>query len=221
MKARLYPLFFLICLYCLLSPSLAQESDSKNEEKLSRSTGVEFFSVSNNQGNDARIIQIQDQNKAYILQQGQNQLQVNQNGFSNFASLNQSGNQNQILVDQYGANNETAIWTLGQNIRINSNQIGDENLIRAFLNNQGNNPQTALLNQYGNQNRIDIASVSAAGALRESGRVQVNQQGDGNVFSASLDPFGSPISVTQTSGVGGQGMRLHISTNAFPWTGIK
>jgi hypothetical protein len=166
-------------------------------------------------GNLARMVQVGDQNISWAQQQGENTLQMSQRGFSNSNFSKQEGIQNQITLTQIGNFNESNLQVFGSNTHIYSLQTGDENQLVAKIENRSETRHYSSFTQQGRGNQIDLTLIGEGAPASMIPRIEVSQQGQGHVLNGVLDSYHSPISVTQTAGAGGAGMRLNISSSAF------
>lgn len=208
---------FLTFLFLLISGvSIMVNAQELEREGISNLISSELMSTSGVlSGNEAFIKQIGDQNRSRSVQVGQSMLSLRQTGDNNYGYFEQIGSQNLINMVQSGFGNESSLWSIGQNITINSSQEGTRNVINAYLENEGIVSRTADLIQVGNGNRIEIALLGNGFVSSGVQSAEVRQTGNQNTLEAIFDPFMAPISVTQNPGVNGEGMRLNISTSSF------
>jgi len=210
------PNCFFIALIFLFSISLAafsQESQSEREEELVSNQIISPDVML--PSNSATVMQVGNRNNAAVFQQGQNLVMLNQNGDNNVGYVDQAGGQNRAILTQLGNSNDAGLWTIGQNITLNANQAGNNNTINAYIENDGIGARIATLNQQGNSNQIDVALLGNEFIGSGNQTFEATQIGNGSSLTALIDPFQSPVSVTQTSGSGGAGMTLNISTTTF------
>ncbi|GMQ23701.1 hypothetical protein Aoki45_03830 [Algoriphagus sp. oki45] len=171
----------------------------------------EYTSKTPSGASEARIVQIQDQNQSQILQQGENLLHLQQIGFTNQTFIIQSGIQNELDHLQSGNLNQSLLIINGRKNTVQSAQIGDYNYQTITLKNLEAYSQTVSLFQKGNENYLELVLINSTTPLLNAPSVQINQLGDSHHFSGTIDSNAVPISITQTSGFGGQGMRLRIT----------
>lgn len=210
------PNSFFIAVIIFLSVSLSafsQESQGEREEELVSNQIISPEVML--QSNSASVIQVGNRNNSSVFQQGQNLVVLSQNGNNNIGYIEQSGGQNRAILTQLGNSNDAGLWTIGQNITLNTNQAGNNNTINAYIENDGIGARIAILNQLGNNNQIDVALLGNGFIGSGNQTFEATQIGNGSSLTALIDPFQSPISVTQTSGIGGAGMTLNISTTTF------
>ena len=73
-----------------------------------------------------------------------------------------------------------------------------------------------MLLQVGNQNRIDLSlKGNGFGNNPEDQSMIVSQFGNQHEVTAFIEPFSAPVEIIQYSGIGGEGMKVNISTSAF------
>jgi hypothetical protein len=208
-------LFFLTCICFLISSisAFSQESQSEREEELVSNQIISPDIMLQN--NSATVMQVGNRNSATVFQQGQNLVMLNQNGNNNIGYVDQAGGQNRAMLTQSGNSNDAGLWTIGQNITLSANQAGNNNIINAYIENDGIGARIATLNQLGNNNQIDVALLGNGFIGSGNQTFEATQIGNGSSLTALIDPFQAPVSVTQTSGIGGAGMTLNISTTTF------
>ncbi len=117
---------------------------------------------------------------------------------------------------QDGSSNEAILWSEGNNILTSVIQQGDGNVISSNIKNHYLQSRTARLLQVGNDNNITL-DLREAGVPEsfEPQEFNITQNGTGHSATVTGVEFDSPITITQTSGVGGTGMQIEINTSYF------
>jgi hypothetical protein len=188
------------------------------EERIIELSNVNAIQL-NGKENVSFIQQVGNQNNANIIQTNpvRNAAMILQSGNQNFLMLSQQGSNLSINSGQSGNNNQGNISSYGDNININSTQTGNRNIINAYVENLGLMTRSALLEQSGNNNEINLEFLN--GNFLNSGgleSVKVSQTGNQQGLNLRLDNAITPVEVIQTPGSGGQGMQVNIVTSAFP-----
>lgn len=166
------------------------------------------------------IRQVGDKNTAVSIQ-GQegvvsNLVMMNQDGIENKSYIEQTGSEIKTYLWQYNSANDANLWSLGQNIQTSVKQNGEGNIVNSFIENYGVNLRSATLLQEGNQNRIDLSlKGNGFGNNQVEQTVIINQFGNQHEVQAFMEPFSAPIEINQYSGIGGEGMKVNVSTSTF------
>lgn len=168
-------------------------------------------SVISQTGETNSIISIQHQNGNLA-----NAILSDQSGISNSGYLNQSGSLNQTFLKQNGNGNEANIWSSGQQIFTGAIQMGSNNKLNSYIENQGVLPKAAVIKQNGSNNTVELALLGN-GWMSDSWpkAAAITQNGNNLEFSAKLESFSSPVLINQQSGQTGEGMKINISNSAF------
>jgi hypothetical protein len=166
------------------------------------------------------IRQVGDENTAISIQEQEgivsNLVMMNQDGIGNTGYIEQTGSGLETLLWQYYFTNEANLWSVGKNIRTSVKQDGDGNIINSYIENDGVNSRSATLLQAGNQNRIDLSLTGDGfGNNPVEQTVIINQYGNRHEVKAFMEPFSEPIEINQYPGVGGEGMKVDVSTSTF------
>lgn len=166
--------------------------------------------------NIAVVQQVGNDNQAEILQQyagsGINVSLLMQNGNNNIGFVQQVGAYLNTTLLQMGNANNANLFSSGKNITQNVQQAGNSNNVKTNFENFGNRVFNADLNQNGNNNTIDISFSGSNLNIGE--QFILNQMGNNQSFTGDISTINSPIQVTQTPGIGGEGMQVNITT--FP-----
>ncbi len=166
------------------------------------------------------VRQVGDKNTATSIQ-GQegvlsNLVMINQDGIGNSSYIEQTGSELKTYLWQYNTDNEANLWLRGKNILTSVKQQGEGNIINSYIENEGGNQRSATLLQRGNQNRIDLSLI---GKEFENNPIEqtaiINQYGNQHEVKAFIEPFTAPLEINQYSGIGGEGMKVEISTSTF------
>ena len=166
------------------------------------------------------IRQVGDKNTAVSIQ-GQegvvsNLVMMNQDGIENKSYIEQTGSEIKTYLWQYNSANDANLWSLGQNIQTSVKQNGEGNIVNSFIENYGVNLRSATLLQEGNQNRIDLSlKGNGFGNNLVEQTVIINQFGNQHEVQAFMEPFSAPIEINQYPGIGGEGMKVNVSTSTF------
>lgn len=166
------------------------------------------------------IRQVGDKNTAVSIQ-GQegvvsNLVMMNQDGIENKSYIEQNGSEIKTYLWQYNSANEANLWSLGQNIQTSVKQNGEGNIVNSYIENYGVNLRSATLFQEGNQNRIDLSlKGNGFGNNLVEQTVIINQFGNQHEVQAFMEPFSAPIEINQYPGIGGEGMKVNVSTSTF------
>jgi hypothetical protein len=176
--------------------------------------GSEFY------GNLSQINQIGQNNEIVAIQESSenalNAIVSEQRQFNNSGYIKQIGSFHTTLLFQNGSDNKTDLWMIGSLTATEVIQHGNHNKLNAFINNQGILPKVALLNQYGDNNTIELAILGNNNVcLREMPSIlSVNQFGNTNNVELILEKsFEQGVTVTQT---GGAALTIKQSDFYFP-----
>ena len=141
---------------------------------------------------------------------------INQDGIRNTGYIEQTGSELKTYLGQYNLNNEANLWSVGGNIRTTVKQDGEGNIINSYIENDRLNLRTAMLLQEGNDNIIDLSlKGDGFGSSLAEQAVIINQFGNQHEVKALMNPFSSPFEINQYPGIGGEGMKVNISTSTF------
>lgn len=164
--------------------------------------------------NVAMLNQIGDNNTIEAIQQNtgvaSNQILSLQLKNNNFGRIEQSGEGHQTILIQNGIGNYADLDSEGSDTYNFVLQNGNNNEVNAILENDNLNTRTAMLIQWGNNNKIDFpVEVKAQ-------EVNVFQFGNGHEadITGSVGNY-SPINVTQFGGSGNRGMKVEITSSYF------
>jgi hypothetical protein len=211
-------LIFLVFLLWVYVPLHAQEeSEEVSEIELINIQAIPF--QSGEQRNFSSIQQTGDANNATSLQRStgseSNIIRIEQAGQANQAVTEQNGTALQSIIIQQQSQNNAFLRSEGRNVQANATQIGEDNLINSYIENQGAGTRSALFQQQGSQNHIEF---SLPGATETDQYIRISQTGVQHEVIANMEPFTTPLEITQTPGINGEGMRINISSSAsgFP-----
>jgi len=211
----LMTLLFLLC-FSIFATSQVITSEEMDDLLNSSEIQVDNPVISN----FLHIRQIDQANTFTAIQnqQGsmQNNILANQNGTGNSGYIEQTGSGSETYLWQYKSSNEANLWSEGDNIKIEVKQDGTSNTINSFVQNYYLESRAALLTQNGNNNRIDLAVFgNEIPSSSDAQTISITQTGNNNGVEAFLENTFSPIQITQTPGVNGEGMQINISNSAF------
>lgn len=222
MKAlQLFSLLFFVSVQTFV---FAQETTEMDELDLVTMQVINI-GTQQNTNNTAFVQQLGNQNASRIIQDhqgGQPNISIHsqtgpgQFGNSNNGYIEQGGAGLTTLLGQNGNSNSANLWAIGSNIRIEARQNGNNNSIDTYIENYTGNSRSADLRQDGNQNRIEISlrGDGFSGSAMPQ-QVQITQTGNNHTAVANMEPFSSPFEITQTPGMGGEGMSVNVSTSQF------
>lgn len=172
--------------------------------------------------NVAMLNQIGDNNTIEAIQQNtgvaSNQILSFQTQNNNFGRIEQSGEGHQTILIQNGIGNYADLDSEGSDSYNYVLQNGNNNEVKSVVENDNLDTRTAMLIQWGNNNKIDLpVEVKAQG-------VNVFQLGNGHEadITGSVGNY-SPINVTQFGGLGSRGMKIEINSSyfSFPMRGNR
>jgi minor curlin subunit len=196
----------------------AQVMDIKTIDELITFDIIENGTVLN--ANQAFVQQTGNYNTALSIQQQEgtfsNRNILNQNGAGNNAYMEQIGEGHIARIIQTGDNNEVNSWSVGQFVNVAIEQNGGNNIVNSYIDNKSSMPKEAMLQQYGNNNKIDIALLGdgfSSESLEKT--ATITQTGNDHVVTAILDTYASPIIIEQKAGPSGEGMKVNISNSSF------
>lgn len=216
MKTRIALLFLFLFAF---SGLYAQQviSDEEMQDLLnSNEIQIENQSITN-----FSLIRQVDQANSFTATQNrqgnlQNNILVNQNGTDNSGYINQTGSGLETKLWQYKSSNEANLWSEGKDITVEVKQDGNNNSINSFIENYFLVSRSAYLLQNGNNNRIELALFGdGIPSVSDAQQVQISQTGNDHSVDAVLENSFAPITITQTSGVNGEGMQINISNSTF------
>lgn len=169
--------------------------------------------------NQAILQQVGNNNTAEVTQQyvgnGMNSVLFRQTGNNNTGIIQQVGAYLNTTLLQIGNGNIANLSSAGQNITQSIQQDGIRNTLNASLQNNSNDLFNASFSQTGNNNIIDISF--SGNNLNLGEQFILNQMGNNQSFTGDISTINSPIQVTQTPGMGGEGMQVNVTT--FPVIG--
>lgn len=142
---------------------------------------------------------------------------INQAGLANTGGVFQTGKAHATRLHQTGAGNEANLFSTGNFTKLEVNQTGNNNSIFSNLSNNTLQLYSAILEQTGNSNTIELTLLSSNEIPGLEPVVSITQTGNDLNFSFSktYDSPDLPISIEQKSGVNGQGMNVNVTTSAF------
>lgn len=198
---------FLLIVFVGMFPAIGQViSDEEVIELLNGDPIIKDFVV---------MSQIQE-DIATINPQSGLSVQILQNGNRNSGIIEQIGSGLNTYLLQDGSFNESNLWSEGNNIHTQIKQNGDGNIINSYIENDGVDLRSATLLQKGNQNRIDLSLIGNGFDNNPVAQtVIINQFGSQHEVKAFMEPFSAPVEITQYPGIGGEGMKVNISTSTF------
>ena len=95
------------------------------------------------------------------------------------------------------------------------NQTGNNNSIVGILGNNSLQLYSAILEQRGNSNNIELTLLGNNEISGVERLVSVTQNGSNLNFSGTYDSPDVPVRIEQKSGENGQGMDVNVTTSAF------
>ncbi len=209
---------FSIIIFVGMYPAIGQVI---SEEEVIELLNGHVLNLDNQSSSNLSFIrQVGDKNTAVSIQ-GQegvvsNLVMMNQDGIENKSYIEQNGAEIKTYLWQYNSANEANLWSLGQNIQTSVKQNGEGNIVNSYIENYGVNLRSATLFQEGNQNRIDLSlKGNGFGNNLVEQTVIINQFGNQHEVQAFMEPFSAPIEINQYPGIGGEGMKVNVSTSTF------
>ncbi len=209
---------FSIIIFVGMYPAIGQVI---SEEEVIELLNGHVLNLDNKSSSNLSFIrQVGDKNTAVSIQ-GQegvvsNLVMMNQDGIENKSYIEQNGAEIKTYLWQYNSANEANLWSLGQNIQTSVKQNGEGNIVNSYIENYGVNLRSATLFQEGNQNRIDLSlKGNGFGNNLVEQTVIINQFGNQHEVQAFMEPFSAPIEINQYPGIGGEGMKVNVSTSTF------
>ena len=209
---------FSIIIFVGMYPAIGQVI---SEEEVIELLNGHVLNLDNQSSSNLSFIrQVGDKNTAVSIQ-GQegvvsNLVMMNQDGIENKSYIEQNGSEIKTYLWQYNSANEANLWSLGQNIQTSVKQNGEGNIVNSYIENYGVNLRSATLFQEGNQNRIDLSlKGNGFGNNLVEQTVIINQFGNQHEVQAFMEPFSAPIEINQYPGIGGEGMKVNVSTSTF------
>jgi hypothetical protein len=134
---------------------------------------------------------------------------------SNRSIINQTGNNHNTNLTQTGNGNEANLLSEGGFTNMNVTQTGNNNSIFSNLSNNTLQLYSAILEQKGNSNNIEL-TLLGNNVITDIGRVvNVAQTGNDLHFSGTYDSPEMPVQIEQKSGINGLGMSVNVTTSAF------
>lgn len=211
-------LLFSIVVFAGIHPALGQVISDEEVAELINGHVLQLDNINNS--NISIIRQIGDENSAVSIQEQEgiipNLVMMNQEGSGNEGYIEQTGTELKTYLWQYDLNNEANLWSVGKNILTSVKQDGDGNIVNSYIENDGVILRSARLLQEGNQNRIDISLMgNGLGNNLVEQTAIINQYGNQHEVIALIEPFSAPFEINQYPGMGGEGMKVNISTSAF------
>ena len=163
------------------------------------------------------IRQISSDNKAVSIQQFQsgaaNSILIDQNGTGNNVYVFQNGSGHESRLTQAQSANEASLWSLGEQTTNKVVQVGENNVVRQYIENYTATLRSVLTlqNGFGNQADLVLLDRSAPNLLTD---MKLEQQGNQNLAELVISQGNSPsLTVTQT---GGAEIRIVQSDFYFP-----
>lgn len=207
-----------LIIFAGMLPIIGQDISEEEVIELINGHVLELDNLTNS--NLSFIRQIGNKNTARSIQEKEgvvyNLVMINQDGIENTGYIEQTGSELKTYLWQYNLDNEANLWSIGKNILTSVKQQGEGNIINSYIENDGGNQRSATLLQRGNQNRIDLSLI---GNEFENNPIEqtaiINQYGNQHEVKAFIEPFTAPLEINQYSGMGGEGMKVEVSTSTF------
>ncbi len=211
-------LLFSLTLFVGIYPALGQVIPDEEVIELLNGHVLQLENEISN--NLSYMQQIGEKNTTVSIQKQEgttpNLVMINQKGIGNDGYIEQMGSEIKTYLWQKNLNNEANLWSVGKNILTSVKQDGEGNVINSYIENYGISSRSATFLQDGNRNRIDISLIGNGfeNNLAEQ-TVIINQYGNQHEVEAHMEPFSAPIEINQYPGMGGEGMKVNISTSSF------
>ena len=198
----------------------ATAQDISDQEEVELLFNLHLLQVNNLQNNNlSSVQQVGIDNKTRSIQEHDgflpNEIIVKQNGSGNIGYSEQTGSGHATVLLQSGVENEASIWSKGNNSLTIIEQEGNYNTVYSYIDNQGIVPKAALLQQSGNNNKIEFGLLG--NGFWEDGwpkAAYIKQTGNDLEVNAIFDTYQSPVYIEQQSGIAG-GMKVDVSTSSF------
>ncbi len=211
----------LILSSCLAHIICAQTEQPDIAEEISDLINYHIIDINDQSTvNIAQLNQIGDNNAITVLQQYSgnvtNQISSVQLGDNNRAYINETGDGHTALLLQNGCNNEANLWSEGSLTFTKVQQIGNDNVVDSYIiNNKRSLSKAAILQQTGDNNRIDLALLGD-GRWYKAWPITAyfKQTGNDLNVNAISDSYQYPVYIEQQAGTRG-GMSVSVSTSAF------